>query len=478
MTSTSYATAPQAISTMPPGIPYIVGNEAAERFSFYGMKAILTVYMTKFLIGWGGEPATLSAEDAKSAVHLFVASAYFFPILGAVISDWILGKYRTIIGLSVVYCIGHLLLALVPGREGLLAGLFLIAVGAGGIKPCVSAHVGDQFGEQNQHLLTRVFGWFYFSINLGAFVSTLLTPYLLRVYGHHVAFGVPGVLMGLATLIFWIGRNRFVHIPAGGDDFLRESFSKEGVSTIAKLLPIYAFVAIFWALYDQTASAWVLQAEKMDRRWLGYEWESSQIQAANPILVLALIPLFSYVVYPLMDRVLTMTPLRRMAVGFFVMVIGFGISAWIEMQLEPWDAIATQMVAADGAKLDDVIAAQVSDGVRTNIVWQLLAYLVLTSSEIMVSITCLEFSYTQAPNRMKSLIMSFYLLSVSLGNLLTSAVNQWIQNADGSTKLPGDSYYWFFTAMMLLASVGFLFVAATYREKTYIQTQAEGEVTP
>ncbi|MDX1965922.1 MAG: hypothetical protein SFV23_02015, partial [Planctomycetaceae bacterium] len=136
------------------------------------------------------------------------------------------------------------------------------------------------------------------------------------------------------------------------------------------------------------------------------------------------------------------------------------------------------MVADDGVKLDDVIAAQVSDGVRTNIVWQLLAYLVLTSSEIMVSITCLEFSYTQAPNRMKSLIMSFYLLSVSLGNLLTSAVNQWIQNADGSTKLPGDSYYWFFTAMMLLASVGFLFVAATYREKTYIQTQAEGEVTP
>lgn len=478
MTSTSYATAPRAISTMPPGIPYIVGNEAAERFSFYGMKAILTVYMTKFLIGWGGEPATLSAEDAKSAVHLFVASAYFFPILGAIVSDWILGKYRTIIGLSVVYCVGHLLLAVVPGREGLLAGLFLIAVGAGGIKPCVSAHVGDQFGEQNQHLLTRVFGWFYFSINLGAFVSTLLTPYLLRVYGHHVAFGVPGVLMGLATLIFWIGRNRFVHIPAGGDEFLRESFGKEGISTIAKLLPIYAFVAIFWALYDQTASAWVLQAEKMDRHWLGYEWESSQIQAANPILVLVLIPLFSYVVYPLMDRVLTMTPLRRMAVGFFVMVIGFGISAWIEMELEPWDAIATQMVADDGAQLDDVIAAQVSDGVRTNIIWQLLAYLVLTSSEIMVSITCLEFSYTQAPNRMKSLIMSFYLLSVSLGNLLTSAVNQWIQNADGSTKLPGDSYYWFFTAMMLMASVGFLFVVATYREKTYIQTQAEDEVAP
>ncbi|OYW12927.1 MAG: MFS transporter, partial [Planctomycetales bacterium 12-60-4] len=157
-------------------------------------------------------------------------------------------------------------------------------------------------------MLTRVFGWFYFSINLGAFISTLLTPVLLRVYGHHVAFGVPGILMGLATIVFWLGLNRFVHVPAGGTEFLRESFSEEGLATIAKLLPIYAFVTIFWSLYDQTASAWVLQAEKMDRHWLGYEWESSQIQAVNPILILVLIPIFSYLVYPALDRVLTMTP--------------------------------------------------------------------------------------------------------------------------------------------------------------------------
>src|SRR5688572_8531305 len=95
-----YLTAPQPLTTMPPGIPYIVGNEAAERFSFYGMKAILTVYMTQHLIGWNGQPATLSAEDAKSAVHLFVASAYFFPLLGALVSDWLFGKYHTIIWLS------------------------------------------------------------------------------------------------------------------------------------------------------------------------------------------------------------------------------------------------------------------------------------------------------------------------------------------------------------------------------------------
>lgn len=470
MAAQPYRTAPQPLSTMPPGIPYIVGNEAAERFSFYGMKAILTIYMTKFLIGWDGQSATLSDGDAKSAYHLFVSAVYFFPLLGAIVSDWLFGKYRTIMWLSVVYCLGHLLLAVVPGREGLVLGLVLIAIGAGGIKPCVSAHVGDQFGEQNQHLLSRVFGWFYFAINLGAGLSTWLTPILLKTYGPHVAFGIPGILMGIATLMFWMGRNHFVHIPAGGTGFLKEALSRESLSAILRLLPIYVFVSVFWALFDQTGSAWVLQAEKMDRNWMGIDWDESQIQTANPVFVMILIPLFSYLIYPLLDRVLTMTPIRRMAIGLFVMVAGFGLSGMIEARLEPVDAEAAQIVSESGTPLDEVIALQVASGKRVNIGWQLLAYVVLTAAEIMVSITCLEFSYTQAPNRMKSLIMSFYLLSVSAGNLLTSAVNQWIQNPDGSNKLPGASYYWFFTGLMLAAAMLFLFVAATYREKTYLQT--------
>lgn len=469
MSSPHYRTAPEARSTMPPGIPYIVGNEAAERFSFYGMKAILTIYMTKELLGWDGQPATLTDEDAKSAVHLFVASAYFFPILGALLSDVFLGKYRTILGLSLVYCLGHLLLAVVPGREGLALGLGLIAIGAGGIKPCVSAHVGDQFGSQNEHLLSRVFSWFYFSINLGAFISTLLTPLLLEWYGHHVAFGIPGVLMGVATLLFWMGRNRFVHIPAGGKQFLVETFSADGLSAMFKLLPIYAFVSVFWCLFDQTASAWVLQAEKMDRNWMGIDWNSSQIQAANPILVLIMIPLFSYLIYPLLDRLLTMTPLRKMALGFFIMVIGFGISGAVEAQLEPLDAIARQQAQERHVQFEVIVAEQVDQGLRANIGWQLLAYVGLTASEILVSITCLEFSYTQAPNRMKSFIMSLYLLSVTAGNLLTSVVNQVIQNPDGTTKLPGATYYWFFTGLMLFAACGFFAVVATYRGKTYLQ---------
>ena len=117
---------------MPPGIPYIVVNEAAERYIFYGMRAILVIFMTKFLMGANDELDVMSEEDAKAWFHSFVTAAYFFPILGAIVADAFLGKYRTIIALSLVYCVGHLALALDETRTGLAIGLGLIAIGSGG----------------------------------------------------------------------------------------------------------------------------------------------------------------------------------------------------------------------------------------------------------------------------------------------------------------------------------------------------------
>src|SRR6476646_2043844 len=182
MAKTEYLTTPLKTDKMPPGVPYIVGNEAAERFSYYGMNSILVVFMTHMLLNAQGQPAPMKDADADAWYHTFVSCVYFLPILGAILADAILGKYRTILYLSIVYCFGHLTLALNHTRIGLLIGLFLVALGAGGIKPCVSANVGDQFGASNQHLLARVFSWFYFSINFGSAFSTLLIPWLLDSY--------------------------------------------------------------------------------------------------------------------------------------------------------------------------------------------------------------------------------------------------------------------------------------------------------
>ena len=456
-----YKTAPVASEGMPGGIPYIVTNEAAERFSFYGMKAILVIFMTKYMLDANGAPDHMSPEQAKEWYHSFTSAVYFFPILGALISDSIWGKYRTIMYLSIVYCFGHLALALDETRTGLLVGLTLIAIGSGGIKPCVSAHVGDQFGEKNQHLLEKVFGWFYFSINLGAFLSTLATPWLLANYGPGLAFGIPGFLMFLATIFFWMGRNKFVHIPAHGLGFVKEAISGEGLRVILKLGIIYCFVAMFWALFDQTGSAWVLQADKMDRNFMGVEWLPSQIHAINPIMIMAFIPMFNGFsigpvkwpgFYPLLNKVFRLTPLRKISIGLFLTVPAFLLPALIETWIEA--------------------------GQKPNIAWQLISYVVITAAEVFVSITCLEFSYTQAPKKMKSLIMAIFLMSVSLGNLFVAGVNKFIQNADGSTKLTSVEYYLFFAGAMLVTAIVFIPVAYFYKEKTYIQSSEDAVEEP
>ncbi|MFP8873774.1 MAG: POT family MFS transporter [Myxococcota bacterium] len=428
---------------MPRGIPYIVGNEAAERFSFYGMKGILVIFMTRYLMDDSGSAAVMGDAEARSWYHLFTSAVYFTPIFGALLADLFFGKYRTIIGLSLVYCLGHLALALDDTRLGLGLGLGLIAAGSGGIKPCVSAHVGDQFADTNAPLLERAFGFFYFAINLGAFVSMLLTPWLLQNVGPHAAFGVPGLLMLLATIVFWAGRWRFVHIPPDRRGFLRELSNPASFRALGRLAILYVFVAMFWALFDQTGSSWVLQAQELDRRFLGYEWLPSQIQALNPVLILLFIPLFSFGLYPLLERIFAVTPLRKIGIGLFITVGAFLVPAFLEM----W------------------IAA----GATPSIGWQLLAYAILTAAEVFVSITCLEFSYTQAPRALKSVVMALFLMSVSLGNLFTSGVNYAIQRPDGSVALAGATYYLFFAGLMLATALLFVPVAMRFREHTYIQ---------
>lgn len=428
---------------MPSGVFHLVANEGAERFSYYGMRAILVVFMTGMILNAQGELDPMAEAEAKTYFHIFASAVYFFPFVGALLADAWWGKYRTIIWLSLVYCGGHIALALDHTRLGLLIGLTLIAIGSGGIKPCVSANLGDQFGSLNRHLLPKAFSWFYFAINVGAFCSMMLTPILLEQYGASVAFAVPGILMFVATLIFWTGRHRYTHIPPDTSGVIQELKSPASWRAILKLCGIFLFVAFFWSLYDQTSSAWVLQAQHMDRNWLGIEWLPSQIQAINPILILLFIPLFVYVIYPLLSRCMELTALRKMSIGFFVTVGAFMISAYIE-----------QLIA---------------QGQTPPIAWQLLAFVVITAAEVMVSITCLEFSYTQAPLKLKSLIMGLFLLSVSVGNALTALVNYWIQNPDGTVALTGPEYYWFFAGMMFLVACLFLFVVGRYQEVTYLQ---------
>ncbi len=385
--------APARDDRMPSGIPFIVANEFAERFCYYGINAILTVYMTQFL--------RLGDADATTWHSLFKSGAYFSPLIGAVVSDVFWGKFRTIMVFSLAYVVGCGILALVPGSTGLLLGLGLVAFGTGGIKPCVSTNVGDQFTEKNSHLIERAFSYFYLAINAGSSISIFFCPVLLKNYGPRLAFGMPAAMMAVATVVFWLGRNKYAVVPPAGKAWLKDVMSKEGLGTIGRLSIIYLFVACFWSLWDQSnGQTWTLQAESslMDKNiGFGFTLLPAQVQVVNGFFILGLVPIFTFGIYPLLGKFFTVTPLRKIGMGLFTIAASFVIVAGVE--------------------------ARIQAGETVSVWWQILAYVVLTASEVLVSITALEYSYKQAPIRMKSFIMALFLVSTSVGNLMTAGVN-------------------------------------------------------
>ncbi|WP_394821565.1 oligopeptide:H+ symporter [Pendulispora albinea] len=496
------AVAPAAPARMPRQIPFIIANEGCERFSFYGMRNILTPFLASTLLLY--LPESERAGMAKEVFHSFVIGVYFFPLLGGWLSDRFFGKYRTTFWFSLIYCAGHACLAVFDdNRQGFYAGLFLIALGSGGIKPLITAFVGDQFDQSNKHLSKTVYDAFYWIINLGSFFASFSMPLFLRHYGASVAFGIPGILMLVATLVLWSGRHRYVIVPPSPPDpdsvlnvsrtallaakpgesrpglvlagigsvlalgalamipslgfvaafclalvivlvffgvgtwqQLDRAVGKhspeavEAVRAVLRVLIIFALVTPFWSLFDQKASTWILQANKMTKP----EWfEAAQMQAINPALVMLLIPFNHAVTYPLLRRAgYEPTPLRKMTAG----IVFTGLS---------WIIVAIMQMVIDG-------------GAPVSITWQILPYAVLTFGEVLVSATAYEFAYSQAPSSMKSVLMAFYLLSNTVGNLWVLLVNASVKNDAVTSRIAATGVS--VTAFQMFFFAGFALVVA------------------
>ncbi len=537
MSQTTPATADPA-APLPPQIRYIIGNEACERFSFYGMRNILV----EFLIGsviLASLPLIDREGHAKDVFHSFVIGVYFFPLLGGWLSDRYFGKYNTVLWFSLIYCAGHACLALFESdRTGFFTGLFLIALGSGGIKPLVVSFVGDQFDQTNKHRARVVFDAFYWIINFGSFFASLMMPAVLRNWGPAWAFGIPGVLMFIATLIFWLGRRQYVHVPPVANDphsFLRvvrtallghgygagtllagtgvvlavamlslwavdaavwpegwgfvitaclalgvliASVSVgaslqlqraaadhppeaiEGVRAVMRILIVFALVTPFWSLFDQKASTWVIQGKAMAmptfdwlpgaagefmRNWIA---TPSQMQALNPLFVMALIPFNNLVLYPALRRwAFDPTPIKRM--GWGIAISGF---SWIVAGL---------------------IQLQLDGGNGLHIGWQSIPYLLLTFGEVLVSATALEFAYSQAPHAMKGVIMAFWYLTSTFGGLWVLLTNAGVRHPAvieriSSTGLSEPAFLmFFFAAFAFAAAAAFIAYARRYPAKDY-----------
>ena len=506
---------------IPRQIPYIIGNEACERFSFYGMRNILTQFLVSSSLLAAITDPTLREAEAKEIFHVFVMGVYFFPLLGGWLSDRYLGKYRTILWLSLLYCAGNACLAMfVHNEAGFYTGLFLISLGSGGIKPCVSAFVGEQFDQTNKQLARIVFDAFYWIINFGSFFASLLIPLALQAWGPQVAFGIPGILMFVATIIFWLGRRRYVVEPPTPAD--PHSFGRvcrtalrsdkpgmvcftigilgalvclalipvtetltlvsgvclalvvfgvgagvgvrlqidaarrkhpdedvDGARAVLRVLILFALVTPFWSLFDQKASTWVLQGTRMELP--GWSWfkSASQMQSLNPLLVMLLIPFNNLVLFPAITKLgIAVTPLRKMTSGIALSGLAWVVAGALQLPLE--------------------------SGATLSILWQVLPYVLLTLGEVLVSATGLEFAYSQAPWKLKGVLMSFWLLSVTVGNLWVLLVNssvrnpafsRWIETSSGIGVISFQMY--FFATFAFAAAIVFGVYASRYRLSDY-----------
>jgi len=479
--------AKSAVERWPRQIKFIVGNEACERFSYYGMRSILAGYITGAVLKGGlGQDADTSTE----IIHLFVFANYFMPLFGAWLSDKIIGRYHTILWVSLFYCAGHGVLACsdlagtVHGKLLLLyTGMALIAFGSGGIKPCVSAFVGDQFKPEQSHLLQKAYGAFYWAINLGSFFSFLVIPWIKDRHGYSLAFGVPGIFMAIATFIFWLGTKHYVRVPpsretksagffkvlwcalanqnkTGGGalpraeadqqvgptgrrgsfwDAARGRFSEKEIAAAKSVLPIllvFALIPPFWSLFDQSNSTWVLQGEKMvPTRILGLDIGAEQMQSMNSLIVMILVPLFTLGIYPRIGRFAA--PLRRMSCGMFLAAGSYLVVAALQRQIE--------------------------GGAQLSVLWQTVPYLILTAAEVLVSTTGLEFAFREAAPEMKSIVMSFWLLTIAFGDLLVVAVTKLFSSATNHAASVSTDRFLLYAGMTFGVAILFSLVAAFYK---------------
>ncbi len=511
-----------ASARLPRQIPYIIGNEACERFSFYGMRNILVPFLiTSIMLAYA--PEAERQGIAKDVFHTFVIGVYFFPLLGGWLADRFYGKYNTIFWLSVVYVIGHACLALFEdNRTGFYTGLFLIALGSGGIKPLVSAFVGDQFTQANKHKAKVVYDAFYWTINFGSFFASLLMPIFLKNFGPSVAFGIPGLLMAVALLIFWLGRSKYVLMPPSPPDphsflrVVRTALSGSGpgqvVAIVGGLLALAAlamwplgvleFVPAFClALVCVMAFGGAGASLQLERaRGVHPDAAVDGVRAVLRILIIfALVTPFwslfdqkasTWVVqansmittFSVFGNSFTLLPAQMQALNpLLVMLIipfnnlvlypalrrmGFEVTPLKRMG---W-GIAFSGLAWIVAGL---LQVQIDGGTPTTIVWQVLPYALLTFGEVLVSATGLEFAYSQAPASMKGTIMSFWMLAVTVGNLWVLLTNAAVRSEGfkawiASTGMGETAFLMFFFAgIAFLAALVFGLYARRYPMQDY-----------
>lgn len=506
---------------LPRQVPYIIGNEACERFSFYGMRNILVGFLaSSVILAYLPEGARDGA--AKDVFHSFVIGVYFFPLLGGWLSDRFFGKYNTVLWFSLIYCAGHACLALFEdNRNGFYTGMFLIALGSGGIKPLVVSFVGDQFDESNKSKAKIVFDFFYWTINFGSFFASLLMPLFLRSYGPSVAFGIPGALMFLATLIFWMGRRQYVRVPPSrGED--PDSFfnvartalkakiegqgswglriAQFGAALAVFLLACWAIEPAFWPKdYGFVISACLSLGALIAFGCMGVSMQLERARGLHPnaavdgvraVLRIVIIFALTTPFWSLFDQKASTWVLQGKA-----MVIPHDLAWWPSLivkdaqQMQALNPLLVLIIipfnnfvlypalrrlgmeptalkrmgwgivfAGIAWIVAGAIQLHMDSGTPTSLAWQVGPYAVLTFAEVLVSATALEFAYSQATKSMKGVIMALWYLTSTFGSLWVLLTNAAVRNEAVTARIASTGLSE--NAFLMFFFAGFAFVAA------------------
>ncbi|VDD92261.1 unnamed protein product [Enterobius vermicularis] len=381
----------------------IIGNEFCERFSYTGMRSVLTLYVMNIL--------AFSDNNATILFHSFIVLCYSSPVFGSILADGYIGKFWTIFWISLVYASGNLLLAVAstfnkssnvhPYLD--IAGLVIIGFGTGGIKPCVSAFGGDQFNPSHLRMISMFFSVFYFTVNVGSTLSTVITPELRTIQCngedscYPLAFGIPAALMVLATVSFMSGSIAYKKYPPKENVMSRVVFTigralknkwgskverdhwlehyldthvcdedpkclalnsngkinvnkcaqkqfLEEVKSLFSIIIVFLPVPMFWALYDQQGTRWIIQAVAMDAQVTeSFTLLPDQMITFNAILVMIFIPLFQvtsifseqlfYIFISLLMIKSSLGPLRRLVAGGFLAAGAFIICGFLQLEV-------------------------------------------------------------------------------------------------------------------------------------------------
>ncbi len=405
----------------PKGLFYLFFTEMWERFSFYGMRALLVLYMTKSLFinieqghqvfGFGalktlleGMMGHLSNQGLSSMIYgLYTGLVYLTPIFGGLIADRMIGQKRSIYVGGALMAIGHLLMAV---ESMFFPALIFLIVGNGFFKPNISTQVGSLY-EAHDERRDSAFMIFYMGINLGAFFSPLVCGTLGQLYGWHYGFAAAGIGMLIGLAVYFFGQPYFppdrihqLEATAGRhvtSSELNPKLSKEDHWKIIALIILGVINILFWAVYEQQGNTLQIWADQnTDWNILGFQMPSTWMQSINPFLIFVLTPVITGFWARQNKSGREPSTITKMALGCFLAALGYVLMVF--------------MVKFFGVET------------KSSILWIIATIALFTLGELYLSPIGLSLVTKLAPAQMVSMLMGVWLLSSFFGNLLAGVL--------------------------------------------------------